>query len=271
MALVFEKPSTRTRLAFECALLEEGGAAITLSPHDTLMGIRESVADGARTLSQFCSAVAYRGNDHARIEQCAAALTVPLYNALSNLWHPTQAIADMLTVWECFKKLEGVRVCFLGDANSNVARSLALACAMVGAPITVGSPKRYWADEGAQECFRAAVAHGRGRTEGARLPIPRYTEDPSEALYKAQVVYTDVWVSMGDEAQARQRLEYMKPYQVNAAALAGSDPHAIFLHCLPARRGEEVTDEVIDGPRTRVWQQAANRAHTIKALLLATL
>ena len=263
VVLLFEQPSTRTRVAFQCALAEEQGQAIVLPLAESHLGHRESLADSARTLSQLCRAVAYRGTDHRLLVEFATYLSIPLYNALSDQWHPTQALADLLTIWERYRRLEGIRLAFLGDGNSNVARSLALGCAMSGIQLTVAAPRSYWPD----------AALRRLCEERARSPlaIPRYCEDPAEAVWQAQALYTDVWVSMGDEKERAARHSALAPYRVDAQRMAQAAPDAIFLHCLPAHRGQEVSDAVLDAPYSYVWQQAANRKHTIKALLLATL
>ncbi len=263
VVLLFEKPSTRTRVAFQCALAEEQGQALVLPLAESHLGHRESLADSARTLSQLCRAVAYRGSDHRLLMEFATHLTIPLYNALSDQWHPTQALADLLTIWERYRRLEGIRVAFLGDGNSNVARSLALGCAMSGIQLTVAAPRSYWPDAALRRlCEMRAISS---------QAVPRYCEEPTEAVRQAQALYTDVWVSMGDEKEHAARQSALAPYQVDAQCMAQAAPDAIFLHCLPAQRGQEVSDVVLDAPYSYVWNQAANRKHTIKALLLATL
>jgi ornithine carbamoyltransferase len=257
LGLIFEKPSLRTRVSFEAAVAQLGGGAIFLRDHDVGMGVRESVADFARVISQYVDALAVRTFAHSTIEELARYATIPIINALSDQAHPCQAMADLLTIQEGLGGLEGAKLVFVGDGN-NVARSLALASALLGVEFVLASPPGY-----------EYPADFRDRFEEMFPDHPLIVEhDPHEAVRGAQAVYTDVWASMGQEQEAEQRRAVFRPYQVNAALLADLPPEAIFLHCLPAHRGEEVTSEVLDGPRSMIIPQAANRLHFQKALLI---
>jgi ornithine carbamoyltransferase len=257
LGLIFEKPSLRTRVSFEAAIARLGGTALFLREKDVGMGVRESIADFARVISQYVDALAIRSFAHGTIEELASYATIPIINALSDSAHPCQAMADMLTVRETFGKLEGVKLVFVGDGN-NVARSVAVASALLGVQFVLASPPEYEfpAD------FRQRFAK--------RFPeVPLIVEhDPYAAIVNADAVYTDVWASMGQEHEAELRRAAFEPFQVNEALLEGTGRETIFLHCLPARRGEEVTPEVLDGPRSRVILQAANRLHFQEALLM---
>ncbi len=257
LGLVFEKPSLRTRVSFEAAIAQLGGSTIFLRDKDVGMGVRESIADFARVISQYVDALAVRTFAHATIEELARHATIPVINALSDSAHPCQALADLMTIQETLGRLDGIKLVFVGDGN-NVARSLALASALLGLEFVLAAPSGY-----------AFPVEFRARFERAFPKIPLVVEhDPGMAMAGADVVYTDVWTSMGQEHEAEQRRASFLPFQVNDALLAGAGPDAIFLHCLPARRGEEVTAEVLDGPRSHVIPQAANRLHFQKALLL---
>ena len=257
LGMVFEKPSMRTRVSFEAAIAQLGGNAIFLRGEDVGLGVRESVADFARVVSQFVDAFAVRTYAHATVEELARHATIPVINALSDAAHPCQAMADLLTLKEEAGGLEGVRLAFVGDGN-NVARSLAVASALLGVEFVLACPKGY----AFPNDFRAAFAQ-------AFPGLPLLVEhDPARAVAGARAVYTDVWASMGQEAEADRRRAAFEAFQVDSALLARAAPDAIFLHCLPAHRGEEVTAEVLDGPQSRVIPQAANRLHFQKALLL---
>lgn len=259
LLLLFESPSTRTRLAFQTAMFEGGGCAINGSPSELHIGTKESLPDSVRAISQFCAAIAYRGTEHTVLEQINTYATIPVINALTNLYHPTQALADMLTIYEIFKTFSGIKVVYIGDSNNNVARSLAFASCKVGFSITFVSPKKYQLDTRTLRFCEAIAAHHKN--------LPQITDNVQDALSGAHVIYTDVWYSMGDEAEKKERIRALSPYQIDAQVMQKADSHAIFMHCLPAYRGQEVTDAVIDGKQSRVWQQANNRKHTIKALL----
>jgi len=241
VALYFEKPSSRTRNSMELAAAQLGGHPVYIQPNELGIGSRESVADVTHTLACYHAVIAARVFDHGLLEQMAAVNAAPVLNMLSGTDHPLQALADLLTVKQLLGRLEGVKIAFIGEGN-NVSRSLAEACALVGADFAIASPEGYGL-EGAQQFL-----------------------DPSEAVEGADVVYTDVWVSMGGEDNDERRAAF-EPYQVDEALMARSKD-AWFLHCLPARRGEEVTAPVIDGPRSGVWRQAENRMHTARGAML---
>ena len=257
LGMVFEKPSLRTRVSFEAAISHLGGNAIFLRDTDVGMGRRESIADFARVISQYVDALAVRTFSHQTVTELAKYATIPVVNALSDSAHPCQAMGDMLTILEEKRCLEGVKLVFVGDGN-NVARSLALASGLVGVEFVLASPPGYeFPDE-----FRSAFA---SKFPDLRL---RVEHDPKQALEGADVVYTDVWASMGQEDEAEERKRSFESFQVNDALMARAKPDAVFLHCLPAHRGEEVTSSVLDSPQSRVIGQAANRLHFQKALLL---
>jgi ornithine carbamoyltransferase len=245
VAMLFQKASARTRNSTEMAVVQLGGHPVTIARDEVGLGSRESVEDVARTLQCYHALIAARVADHQLLERMAAAADVPVLNMLSDSDHPLQALADLLTVKQLAGRVEGVPIAYVGDAN-NVCRSLAEACSALGAELTIASPAGYSLSDAP-----AGV---------------RQVEDPAEAVAGARFVYTDVWVSMGQDGEAVSRRATLGSYQVDAALMDGSDD-AWFLHCLPARRGEEVTDEVIDGPRSAVWRQAANRMHTARGAM----
>ncbi len=244
VALYFEKPSSRTRNSTEMAVVQLGGHPVYLQRDELGIGTRETVEDVARTLACYHAIIAGRVFDHALLEKMAAVSPVPIMNMLSGSDHPLQALADLLTVRQLLGRLEGKRIAFIGEAN-NVSRSLAEGCALLGAEFAIASPEGY----------------------GFAEPLPGVQQvvDPREAAEGADIVCTDVWVSMGDEDSSERRKAF-EPYQVDEALMACA-PKAWFLHCLPAHRGEEVTAHVIDGPRSAVWRQAANRMHTARAAM----
>jgi ornithine carbamoyltransferase len=244
----FEKPSTRTRVSFAAAAERLGMLPLVLRPDELQLGRGETIEDTTRTLSGYAAAIVVRTFAHATVEQMAAVARVPLINALTDEHHPCQALADLLTLFEHFGRLEGLKVAFVGDGN-NVARSLAEAGSLAGLEVVVAAPPGYGGDVG-----------------GTRV-----VTDPVEAVEGAHAVYTDVWVSMGEEAEHDERLRELRAYQVDEQLLQRARPEAVFMHCLPAHRGEEVTAEVIDGPQSIVWQQAENRMPTEEALLLALI
>jgi len=239
VALYFEKPSSRTRNSLELATAQLGGHPVYIQPSELGIGERESVADVTRTLACYHAIIAARVFDHALLEQMTAMNAAPVLNLLSGSDHPLQALADLLTIKQLIGQLEGTKVAFIGEGN-NVSRSLSQACALVGAHFVIASPKGYG--------FKDAL------------------HNPGEAVEGADIVYTDVWVSMGDE-ESDERHAAFEPYQVDEALMARA-PNAWFMHCLPARRGEEVTAPVIDGPRSAVWRQAENRMHTARGAML---
>lgn len=258
VAMVFEKPSTRTRVSFEVAVAELGGHPLALSSAELQLGRGETVEDTGRVLSRYVHAIVARTYEQERLERLARAATVPVINALSDLEHPCQALADLMTIRERLGRLAGVRLTYVGDGN-NVAHSLLLAGALAGMRVTVASPPGY---EPIPQIVKRAEEAARGG--GGQVSV---TTDAAAAVRGAEAVYTDVWASMGQEQEAEERRLIFAPYQLNAALLAGAAEGAIVLHCLPAHREEEITSEVLDGPQSVVWEQAENRLHTQKALL----
>ena len=254
VALLFEKPSSRTRTSTEMAVIGLGGHPIYIRPDEVGIGVRESVEDVARTLAGYCTILAARVFDHATLEAMAAAVDVPVVNLLSDRAHPCQALADVLTLREHLGSLEGRRVVYVGDGN-NVAASLAFASALCGIELTVASPPGYELDDDVVE--RAGNLGG----------VIEVAVDPYEAVKGVDAVYTDVWTSMGQENESESRRAAFRGYRVDADLMTAAGDQAVFLHCLPAHRGEEVTAEVIDGPASLVWQQAANRMDAVRALL----
>ncbi len=259
LAMIFEKPSLRTRVSFEAGMTQLGGHAIYLGPADISMGKRESVADIARTLSGMADGIMARTFSHRAIVDLARHATVPVINGLSDLLHPCQALADVLTLRERFGRLEGLTLAYVGDGN-NVAHSLLNAGAKLGIHVRVATPKAYAPDP---EIVRGAREDA-ART-GARLEIGH---DVAAAVRGADAVYTDTWASMGQESEHDARVAIFRPYQVDAAVMSRAAKGAVFMHCLPAHRGEEVTDEVIESPASVVFRQAENRLHAQKAILV---
>jgi ornithine carbamoyltransferase len=259
VALIFEKPSTRTRVSFEVAVASTGGHPIPLSSTELQLGRGETIEDTGRVLSRYVDAIVLRTFEQERLELLAAAATVPVINALSDFEHPCQALADLLTVREIKGGLAGRTLTYLGDGN-NVTHSLLLAGAKAGMHVRVATPPGF--EPIPQVVQRATeIAHGTGGSV-------RLTHDPIEASRDADVLYTDVWASMGQEAEADERALVFPAYALDAEKVAVAKPDVTVLHCLPAHRGQEITDEVIDGPHSAVWDQAENRLHTQKALLL---
>lgn len=246
VALVFQKPSARTRNSMEMAVVQLGGHPVYIQKEEVGLGTRESAEDVARTLACYHQVIAARVMDHRDLLALAAATEVPVLNMLSDRAHPLQALADLLTVRQLLGRVEGARIAYVGDGDNNVCRSLAEACALLGAELRIASPAGYGLSDAPEGVIQ--------------------TEDPAEAVEGADFVYTDVWVSMGQDAEAEPRLAALGPYQVDETLIARA-PAARFLHCLPARRGEEVTAGVIDGPQSAVWRQAENRMHTARAAL----
>jgi ornithine carbamoyltransferase len=256
LGLVFEKPSLRTRVSFQAAIAQLGGASVFMTGSEVGLGSREGVPDFARTMSAYVDAVVLRTFSHATVEVFAAHATVPVINGLSNYYHPCQALADLYTVQEVFGEFAGRTLVFVGDGN-NVARSLAVCCGKLGVRFILASPHGYDFDEPFLQTYHRYVPHGEFIANG----------QPLDAVRSADVVYTDVWASMGQEAEHDERLERFAGFQVNDALLALAPAHARVMHCLPAHRGEEVTSEVLDSERSVVFQQAGNRMHVQKALL----
>jgi len=255
MGLLFAKPSLRTRVSFEAAMVHLGGSSLYLGD-DVGWGKRESTRDFARALSQYVDVIVCRAGDHAQVGELAQHSQCPVINGLTSLAHPCQALADLFTLRELEGDLQGRTLAYVGDGN-NVARSLAAACSLLGVRFACAAPPGYELDDQFLRGIRAEVPQ-------AEIEI---TADPAQAVQDAMAVYTDVWSSMGQEAEEAQRRRAFARYQVNAALLAHAPPDAHFMHCLPARRGQEVADEVIDGPRSIVFHQAANRMHVQKGIL----
>ena len=261
LAMIFQKSSTRTRVSFEVAMYHLGGLGMFLSSQDLQIGRGEPIQDTARILSSYSEGILIRTYSHREVEQLAQYSKAPVINGLTDEEHPTQALADMLTIYETFGTLKGKRLVYFGDGN-NVATSLMHACALVGMEIVLACPAGYRPPEKAIREYEAM------KTPGSSLTI---LEDPLQAAAGADILYTDVWTSMGQEKETAQRMEALKNYQLNAALLKQAKSNAIVLHCLPAHRGEEITDEVIEGPQSRVFQEGENRMHAHKAILAALL
>jgi ornithine carbamoyltransferase len=262
LAMIFQKPSLRTRVSFDMAMRHLGGDALYLSPAEIGLGKRESIADVARVISGYVDVVMARVFDHEHVLELAKWADIPVINGLSDYNHPCQATADALTIQENFGNLNGLKVTYIGDGN-NVAVSLMHICAKLGADFTIANPDGYGMDQ-------EAVALGEQIAAENGSVINQLT-DPNQAVKNAQVIYTDTWVSMGQDEEAAKRAQVFPPYQVNQKLLAGADKDAIVMHCLPAHRGEEITDEVADGPNSRLFPQAHNRLHAQKAILLKLL
>ncbi len=254
VALIFQRPSTRTRLSFEVGVHELGGHPVVLRPEELQLARGESPRDTALVLSRHVAAVGVRTGPHELVEELARYASIPVFNMLTSMHHPCQPLADLLTVRESFPSLEGLRLAYVGDGN-NMARSLAVLGALAGVHVAVASPPGYALDPDT-------------------VPLPPTArgaltlhEDPREAVAGAHVLYTDVWVSMGDEPTAAERRRALGPYRVDDALLAQAHPDAIVLHCLPAHPGEEISEDLLYGPRQRIWDQAENRRHAQKGLL----
>src|SRR5438876_9565913 len=258
LAMIFAKSSTRTRVSFEVGTYQLGGHALFLSSRDIQLGRGEPIADTARVLSRYVSGIMIRTFDHAEVVELARYATIPVINGLTDLSHPCQVLADLFTVHEAVGTWEGKRVAWVGDGN-NMANSWLEAAQVLGFELRLACPEGYEPNRGIFD---------RAKQAGACIEV---TETPEEAVEGAHVVNTDVWASMGQEAEAEARRNAFRGYTVDAELMKLADPQAIFLHCLPAHRGEEVTSEVIDGPQSRVWDEAENRLHVQKALLPALL
>jgi ornithine carbamoyltransferase len=260
VALLFQKPSTRTRVSFEVAIHQLGGHSVYLGYAESQMGRGESTADTARVLSRYVDCVVARVNKHEDLEEMAEYASIPVINALSDLHHPCQAVADLYTVWEKFGTLEGLKVAYVGDGN-NVCNSLLVGCSKLGVDVSVACPQGYEPDNGVQK-----MAKTNAIDSGSKIQI---LHEPLEAVKNADVVYTDTFVSMGDEAERETRLKTFLPkYKVTSDLFKHASKDALFMHCLPAHRNEEVTDEVMDGTHSAIWDQAENRLHTSKAILV---
>lgn len=262
LGMVFQKPSLRTRVSFEVGMKHLGGDALYLSPAEIGLGKRESIADVARVLSGYVQAIMARVFEHDHVLQLAEWATVPVINGLSDFNHPCQALADMLTIYEYYGKIEGLKVAFIGDGN-NVATSLLFASAQLGANFSIASPPGYELDS-------SVLVKAAPLAEASKITIETH-DDPFAAIADADVIYTDTWTSMGQEDEAAVRREKFGRYQVNTDMLAKVGRKAIVMHCLPAHRGEEITDEVADGPQSQLFPQAENRMHAQKALMASLM
>ncbi|MCX8027674.1 MAG: ornithine carbamoyltransferase [Thermodesulfovibrionales bacterium] len=255
IGLFFEKPSTRTRVSFEVAIYELGGNTVNLNPKEMQIGRGETLQDTSRVLSRYLDGIVFRVLSHRTIQTFSECSTIPVINGLSDMYHPCQAIADMMTIKEFKGSLKGIKLAYVGDGN-NVANSLIQSCAYADIELVLACPEEYNPDsnviEEIQEKFKRDI---------------RITADPFEAVKDADVVYTDVWVSMGQEGDKDKKIEILKDFQVNSTLMSHAKKDAIVLHCLPAYRGLEITDEVIDGQQSKVFDQAENRLHTAKAIL----
>ena len=261
LGMIFQKPSLRTRVSFDMAMIQLGGQALYLSPNEISLGQRESVADVARVLSRYVDGIEARVFAHSEVVELAKYSRVPVVNGLSDYSHPCQGAADLLTIYERFGKLKGLKVAFIGDGN-NVATSLAFGCALTSAHLVIASPEGY--DLRADAVAKATEM---GQATGSTITLLR---DPVEAARDADVIYTDVWTSMGQEKETEQRLKVFAPtYQINSELVSRAAPGYIVMHCLPAHRGQEITDEVCDDEEhSALWDQAENRMHAQKAILV---
>ncbi|MDO4507247.1 MAG: ornithine carbamoyltransferase [Spirochaetales bacterium] len=261
IALIFEKRSTRTRSSFETAFGEEGGHPVFMSTDDIQLGEKESVKDTARVLGRMFSAIEFRGFKQKHVEELAEYSGIPVINGLTDDFHPTQVLADIMTLKEHFGRLKGLTLCFCGDGRNNMARSLMLICSKFGINFSVFAPKALSPDE---EIIKICTPFA--EKSGAKITI----SDEISVVKNADALYTDVWVSMGEEALKEERVKLLQPYQVNKELMAATGkPDTIFLHCLPAVKEQEVTEEVFESEASKVWDEAENRKHTIKAIMLA--
>ncbi|MFE7203013.1 ornithine carbamoyltransferase [Pseudonocardia alni] len=259
VGVVFDKSSTRTRVSFEAGISQLGGTAIILDGTTSQLGRGETISDTSRVLSRYVDAIVWRTSGQERIEEMACTATVPVVNALTDLFHPCQILADLQTVRERFGRLAGLTLTYLGDGANNVAHSLLLGGATAGLHVRIAAPAGFTPDDGVLR-----DAKTRAEQTGGSVTL---VADPVAAVAGAQVVVTDTWTSMGQEDDGLDRVAPFRPYQVNAALLERAAPDAVVLHCLPAHRGDEITDEVLDGPASAVWDEAENRLHAQKALL----
>lgn len=262
LGMIFEKSSTRTRVSFEAGMHQLGGHALYLNSRDLQIGRGETISDTAKVLSQYVDGIMIRTFSHSIVEELAEHATIPVINGLTDLYHPCQALADLLTILEVKGTLKGLKLAYIGDGN-NVAHSLLVACSKVGIDISVATPKNYEVDTKVAE-----LAYSFAEASGSEIVL---TNDPVEAVHQADAIYSDVWTSMGQEAENEQRLKDFKGFQINADLVKHAKADYIFLHCLPAHREEEVTTEIIDGNHSYVYQQAGNRLHAQKALLVEIL
>jgi ornithine carbamoyltransferase len=262
LGLLFQKPSTRTRVSFEAGMNQLGGHALVLPMADIQLSRGESVADTARVLSRYLDGIVIRTYDHATVEEWAKEATMPVINGLTDLSHPCQALSDLLTIREKKGRLKGIKIAYVGDGN-NVANSLIEATAKMGMTIALGCPSGYQPDQHVVDLARLEAAK-----TGAVIELGH---DPQVAVKEADVIYADVWISMGREREQARRLKVLAPYQVNSRLVSRAKPDAIVMHCLPAHRGEEITADVLDGPQSVIIDQAENRLHMQKAILTKLL
>jgi len=259
VAVIFDKTSTRTRVSFAVGIAELGGVPLIIDSGVSQLGKKESVADTARVLERQVAQIIWRTYAQAGLDEMAANSSVPVINALSDSWHPCQLLADLVTIKECFGKTEGLKLAYVGDANNNMANSYLVACAMAGMDVSIAAPEGYEPDVAVLDRAREIAGNQGGKIFSSN--------DPAEAVAGAHVVVTDTWVSMGMEDQAQERALVFQAFTVDSALMSKADKEAIFLHCLPAYRGFEVSADVIDGSQSRVWQEAENRLHAQKALM----
>ncbi len=258
LAMIFQKPSTRTRVSFEVGMWQLGGSALFLSSQELQMGRGEPIKDTAAVLSRYVDGIMIRTFDHGEVEELAAFASVPVINGLTDLLHPCQVLADLLTVEEKIGHLKGVKLAYLGDGN-NVAHSLMIGCSKMGLDVSIAAPQNYRPSPEIEEKARSNAL-----VSGSRIVV---TSDPLEAVEKAEVIYTDVWASMGQEEEKQARREVFGPYQVNSRLVEAAAPGAVIMHCLPAYRGEEITAEVLESKSSIVLDQAENRLHAQKGLM----
>ncbi|HTL70872.1 MAG TPA: ornithine carbamoyltransferase [Candidatus Eisenbacteria bacterium] len=258
VALLFQKPSVRTRVSFQIGMGELGGQTVYMDPQENPLGERESIKDVARVLSRYCDAIVVRTFLHSDVEELARHATVPVINGLSDTFHPCQTLADLFTIRERFRSLEKMNIAYIGDGN-NVLNSLLYGAAKVGAHLAIATPRGYEPSEEVLKDIKLIA-----RETGSKITL---SNNPFTAIKNAHAIYTDVWVSMGQEKQRDQRLRDFQPFQVNGAIISKAPKDAVVMHCLPAHRGEEITDEVIENSRSAIFDQAENRLHTQKALL----
>lgn len=264
LAMIFEKPSTRTRCAFETSFGEEGGHPVLLSLKDIQLGAKETVEDTARVLGRMFDAIEYRGFDQKTVDKLAEYSGVPVINGLTDLYHPTQILADLMTVEEQLGSLEGKKLVYIGDGRNNMGHSLMIGCVKMGMDITVISPSSLSPMQDVQNYVQEEA-----KKSGSNIVV---TEDIDNGLKNADVIYTDVWISMGEEEKSKERVDLLTPYQVNSETLEKTgNENVIFMHCLPAVREMEVTTEVLEGKNSVVWDEAENRKHSIKAIMFAII
>ena len=262
IAMIFHKPSSRTRISFEVATSHLGVHPIFMRDEEIRLGVREPIGDMGRVLAGYVDAVVIRTFAQSDVEELAAKADIPVINALTDDYHPMQSLADLMTILELKDRLTGLKLAYIGDGN-NVAHSLLVVAGKLGINMTIACPKGYEPDAGVVDFARAQI-----RNLNHKITV---TNDPFEAADDADVIYTDVWASMGQEAEREERIETFRPYQVNSELMVEAKPTAIFMHCLPAHRGEEVTDEVIESAQSVVFQQSENRLHTAKAALVSII